>query len=95
MYELLLEKAGLTKGEAKVYLTLLKIGETTTGNIIKESGLSGSKVYEIINRLIKKGLVSFIVKERTKWFKAATPRKLLEYLDMKTKELNKIKKRIN
>ena len=37
MNEQLLEEIGLTKGEIKVYLTLLKIGETTTGKIIEEA----------------------------------------------------------
>ena len=37
MNEKLLEEIGLTKGEIRVYFTLLKIGETTTGKIIEEA----------------------------------------------------------
>jgi sugar-specific transcriptional regulator TrmB len=39
MYEDALEGIGLTKNEAKVYLTLLKLGSTTTGAVVKETGL--------------------------------------------------------
>ena len=61
--EILLEELGLTKGEIKVYLTLLKLGETTTGKIVEEAGISSGKIYEILEKLIRKGLASFIIKE--------------------------------
>lgn len=94
MYEELLENIGLTKGEIKVYLTLLQHGETTTGKIIDESGLSGGKIYHILERLIQKGLVTYIVKEKTKYFQAANPKKLLEYIDEKKEDINKKKKEV-
>jgi len=76
-----LEEIGLTKGEAKVYLSLLSLGLTTTGPIVRESGVSASKVYKVLARLAKKGLVSYIVKKRTKFFRAADPERLLDFLE--------------
>jgi sugar-specific transcriptional regulator TrmB len=72
---------GLTEGESKVYTTLLKLGETKTGLLAKESGVSSSKVYKILDRLAKKGLVGFIVKGKIKYFVAISPKRLLEYFD--------------
>jgi len=91
MNEKLLEEIGLTKGEIKVYLTLLKLGETTTGKIIEEAGISSGKIYEILDKLIRKGLASFIIKDKTKHFAAASPNRIVDYLrekqeDIKTKE---------
>lgn len=94
MNEQLLEEIGLTKGEIKVYLTLLKIGETTTGSIIEESGLSSGKIYEILDKLIKKGLVSFMIKEKTKYFQASNPKRLVDFLNEKEKSLEQKKKAI-
>lgn len=88
MNERLLEEIGLTKGEIKVYLTLLKLGETTTGNIIQEAQISSGKIYEILDKLIKKGLVSYTTKEKTKYFSPASPNRILDYLHEKE---NKIK----
>jgi sugar-specific transcriptional regulator TrmB len=88
MNEKLLEEIGLTKGEIKVYFTLLKIGETTTGKIIEEAQISSGKIYEILEKLIKKGLVSFIIKEKTKYFSPASPNRILDYIHEKEKELN-------
>ena len=50
------EKFGLTKYEAKAYLTLLRGGESYGGEISKNSGIPGSKVYETLDRLVEKGL---------------------------------------
>jgi sugar-specific transcriptional regulator TrmB len=87
MNEKILEDIGLTKGEIKVYLTLLKLGETTTGKIIEDSGLSSGKIYEILDKLINKGLASFVIKEKTKYFQASSPNRILDYLHEKEKDL--------
>ncbi len=82
-----LEKMGFTPGEVKVYLSLLELGETTTGDIIRKSKITGSKVYEILDKLIEKGLVSYIIKEKTKYFQASPPKRLLDYVDKKQQEI--------
>ncbi len=84
-----LEEIGLTRGEVIVYRTLLKLGETTTGKIVDEAAISSGKIYEILEKLIRKGLVSFIVKEKTKYFRAASPERILDYVHEKEKELKK------
>jgi sugar-specific transcriptional regulator TrmB len=52
----------LTKGESKVYQALLELGESPIGGIIKNSSVSHSKIYDILKRLAKKGLVSTIIR---------------------------------
>ena len=89
-----LKQAGLTEGESKVYLSLLKLGSSTTGPIIKNSKIAKSIVYQILDKLIEKGLVSYIIKEKTKYFQAAQPDKILEYLEKKEKEILDSKKQI-
>ena len=93
-YELL--KVGLTDGESKVYLALSELGSSTVGPIVKKSRVAYSNIYDILNRLIEKGLVSFVIKSKTKYFQAATSKNLLIYLENKEKELlqqkNELKK---
>ncbi|MCX8193918.1 MAG: helix-turn-helix domain-containing protein [Candidatus Pacearchaeota archaeon] len=50
----LLERIGFTLGESRYYLSLLSLGESTVGPIAKESYISISKIYDVLNRLIKK-----------------------------------------
>ena len=88
-YELL--KIGLTEGEAKVYLALIELGASTVGPIVKKARVAYSNVYDVLNRLIKKGIVSYIIKSRTKYFQAASPSNLMNYLDKREEEIFKQK----
>lgn len=84
----ILENMGFTEGEGKVYLTLLKIGESKVGPIIKESKISRSKVYDILERLIKKEVVSKIKKNDILFYQALSPKLLFNYLKEKQNELD-------
>ena len=94
MDETVLEKLGLTKGEIKVYLALNKVGESTIGPIGKESKVSKSKLYDILDKLIEKGLAGYIVKGGTKFFLANDPHMILEYIEKKENELDNTKKEV-
>ena len=83
-----LKKAGLTEGEIKVYLALLEIGLSTIGPILEKSGITKSIIYRILDRLIKKGLVSYIIKEKTKQFQAASPHNLIAFIEDRKKEMD-------
>lgn len=83
----LLEKIGFTKGEIKVYFSLIELGESSSGAIIIKSKVSRSKVYEILERLKEKGLVSEVIKQNIKYFQAADPKVILEYIKNKETEL--------
>ncbi len=86
-----LKEIGLTEGEIKVYLALLKLGVSTSGPIIEESRVSRSIIYSILEKLIQKGLVSYIYKDKTKHFQASNPESLKDYADERIKLLGKSK----
>ncbi len=89
-----LERIGLTEGESKVYLALLKLGGSTIGKIIKEANVSNSKIYDILDRLNKKGLVSKVIINNRKQFEAKDPSRIKEFVELKEKELNDEKKEV-
>jgi len=93
--ESILREAGLTEGEIKVYLALVELGKVTVGPIIKEAKVSGSKIYMILEKLIQKGLVNYIIKEKTKYFQIAQPISLLDYLDQKEQKIKQTKLALN
>jgi sugar-specific transcriptional regulator TrmB len=86
-----LEGIGFSEGEEKVYLSLLKLGSSSTGNIAKFSNVSRSKIYEILEKLSKKGIVSHFKRNNVSYFRAAEPGRIIEYLDEKGARLNKEK----
>lgn len=90
----ILEEVGLTKTEIKIYLTLLKIGQSTTTNIIRQADIHASKVYEFLDKLIKKGLVSYVIKSNKKYFTASDPEYLKEFLREKHREISGQEKEI-
>lgn len=89
-----LQRIGLTQGEVKVYTALLGLGPSSSGRIIRTSGVSSSKVYPILDRLIKMGLVSYITRGRRRVFQTTSPNKILELLEKKKKELEEQKREI-
>ncbi len=95
MYEKELQEFGLTEGEAKVYVCLLKLGLSTVGPVVKNSKVAYSNIYEILERLIQKGLVSYIIKEKTRHYKALQPSRLKEYLETKKEEIIKKESKLN
>ena len=85
----LLHDIGLTDGETKVYLALISLGTTKTGPLASKAGVSSSKVYKILDRLIKKGLVGHATKGKVRHYSALEPKRVLNYIDEKEQELRK------
>lgn len=82
-----LEDVGFTEGESKVYLALLRLGESKVGPIINASKISRSKVYDILERLIEKKVVSKLEKRGILVYQALPPHTLLNMIKDKEKQL--------
>jgi len=87
-----LREIGLTDGEVKVYLTLLKLGATKTGKLATVAKVSSSKVYKILARLEQKGLASHVLRDGVAYYQALSPKNLLDYLDDEKSKIDEKKK---
>jgi sugar-specific transcriptional regulator TrmB len=87
----ILERLGLTPGEIKAYLALLKLGPSSTGAIAKKSNVSRSKLYSILDKLEKKGMASHVEKRGVIYFQAVEPSKIKDYITEKEKELKTLR----
>lgn len=74
----MLEKFGLTQTEEKVYLALLKLGNSPAADIIKKTQLHRTTVYDVLERLISKGIVSYITQNKIKSYSSVNPSKFLD-----------------
>ena len=88
MDQKLFQEIGLANSEINVYTTLLKTGSIRVGELMRELSLHRSRVYEAINRLSDKGLVSYVIKNNIKYFEAADPDNLIAYLEEQKQKLN-------
>lgn len=86
----ILKDIGLSNNEINIYLELLKLSETSTGPLIKKTGIVSSRVYTSLNNLINKGLVTFITKNNIKYYKAENPEVLIKNIEEKKEQLEDI-----
>ena len=89
-----LKKIGLTESEIKVYNALLELGETTKTKLVKKSEISPSKIYNVTDRLMRKGIVSSVKKKGITHFKAADPKRLKDFIEKKEEEINEEKNKV-
>lgn len=82
-----LEEIGFSKGEIKVYFALLELGEATVGPLSKDSKVTVSKVYPILDKLKDKGLITSVIKDNKSYFQAFNPKNLLNFLEEKRKKI--------
>lgn len=86
-----LHELGFSSGEEKAYLALLKLGPSSSGPIAKEAGVSRSKLYEILEKLARKGIVSHHKKNNVSCFSAAHPTRILNLLEQKKEQVEQQK----
>lgn len=90
-------KLGLSLNEAKVYESMLNLGEVNVNTIAMKSGVHRRNVYDSLNKLMEKGLVSQYVVKGERHFRAIDPKRLRtlvnEKQDMLEKMLPEMKKR--
>ncbi len=86
-----LQELGFTAGEEKVYLALLRLGPSNSGPIAKEAGVSRSKLYEILEKMARKGIVSHHKKNNVSCFSAAHPTRILDLLEQKKEQVEQQK----
>jgi len=90
----LLRKIGLSEGELKVYSALLDIGPASTNKIHERTGIERRNIYDILNKLIEKGLVTYIDENKRRTFQLAPPKKIVNYIEEKEDSLKSIKMRL-
>ncbi len=85
-----LEKYGLNHREALVYQELLKMGSATASEIAKNTKILRQTIYEILDDLLDKGLISFVIKNNVKHFEATNPQRFKEILNEKKEAIDNI-----
>lgn len=91
MLEKNLAALGFSPSEIKVYLHLLKHRSSYASRISSKTKINRTNVYEALERLISKGVVSFITKNKVKWFEARPADSLLHLMEEREDEFQKTK----
>src|SRR3989338_7079103 len=90
-----LRKIGLTENEIKIYIDLLKSGSSTAYDIGKRTGIYRVHVYDKVEQLMDKGLVTHVYRGAKKFFQATDPSKIRHYVEEKKEELELQERALN
>ncbi len=74
----ILKEIGLLDAEIDVYLCLLRIGPSLVSKINQETGLHRTHIYDLLEKLKEKGLVSVFIQSGKNYFKPSPPKRLLD-----------------
>ena len=75
-----LKKVGISEGEIKVYSALLDTGKSPVNIIHEKVGMERRNIYDILNKLIERGLVTYITENKRRLFQVSHPNKIIEYI---------------
>jgi sugar-specific transcriptional regulator TrmB len=85
-----LEELGLTRNESIIYLVLLDLGKAHIGQITEKTRMHRRTIYDCLERLKDRGLVSFVIEGKTRFFSAISPQKLKDIIKEKEAKIENI-----
>jgi len=86
-----LKELGLSNGEIEVYSAVLDLGISTLNKIQEKTGIERRNIYDILNKLIERGLVSYTLERGKRTYQCTHPDKILEEIKKKENSLNELK----
>jgi HTH-type transcriptional regulator, sugar sensing transcriptional regulator len=91
----ILRSIGLSENEIKIYLDLLKTGSSTAYEIAKRTSIYRVHVYDKVEQLMDKGLVTHVYQGAKKFFQATNPDKIKQFIEDKKQKLELQEKEVN
>ncbi len=91
----ILKSIGLVENEIKIYLALLRTEPITAYELSKKTGIYRAHIYDKLERLMEKGLVTHVYQGAKRYFQATSPEKIKDYLEEKKLELENQEKEID
>ena len=88
--EKVLKDFGLNEREAQVYLALLKEKSCNASKLAKTAKVNRTTAYLELENLMRKGLVSYVIKDSKRYYQAAPPEKFIDILEEKKKNFEAI-----
>jgi HTH-type transcriptional regulator, sugar sensing transcriptional regulator len=83
----IIKALGLSDNESEVYLILLNMNEALASEIATKSRISRPHIYDTLEKLIDKGLASYVIKNNRRHYKPANPEVLIDFLKAKQNSL--------
>ena len=85
-----LRELNLSEKESKIYLNLLRLGQTNVTRLAHDSKINRVTTYHILDSLLNKGLVTSTNRDKITHFQAVNPKRLIGILKEKEEKINSI-----
>ncbi len=85
-----LKNIGLSESESVVYNSVLSLGKCSVGDIAKHSGMHRTNIYDILEQLKEKGIITFTKEGRSMEFQVSDPKDLYNFIDEKRRYLDDV-----
>ena len=86
-----LKELGLSEGEIKVYSAVLESGISSLNKIQQKTGIERRNIYDILNKLIEKGFISYTSEKGKRTYQCTHPNKILGAIEEKENSLKELK----
>lgn len=90
----ILRRIGISEGEIKVFSALLDSGVSPVNKIHEKTGIERRNIYDILNKLIERGLVAYVTENKRRLFRVSHPGKIISYIEEKKDELDRTENEI-
>ena len=89
MLQRLFHNLGVDEKEAKIYLAALEVGSSPVSLIAEKARMNRVTAYGILEKLVRKGMVNFMIKRKIRYFHATDPELLLKEYQKRLRDLEK------
>lgn len=85
-----LQASGLSAGEAKVYITVAKLGMAHISGIAREANIKRPTVYEYVNTLLQQDLIRKTIKGKRLYYFAENPESIIRTLEKRKQKIESV-----
>jgi sugar-specific transcriptional regulator TrmB len=85
-----MKELGLSQGQISVYQAVLELGMSSLNGIQEKTGIERRNIYDILNKLIEKGLVTYTLEKGRRTYQCTHPNKIKEEITRKQKALEEL-----
>ena len=83
-------RIGFDEKETDIYLSLIKLNRSKVSDLLKVTKIERRTIYDVLERLLQKGYVSYFKENNTQIYKPINPEIILKKLEDRQKDFEKI-----
>ncbi len=89
-----LKELNLSEGQIAVYAAVLELGISSLNKIQEKTGIERRNIYDILNKLIEKGFITYTVEAGKRTYQCTHPNSLLDEITRKEQSLKSLKEKV-